>query len=226
MLKIRELKMDNNLDDTKILKIISRKKIITIEELSSLLKSSVKTARRRLKVWGTYTSYNENGRYYTLLNTPKFDSNGLWVYRKVRFSKYGNLKQTIIHMIKQSRSGFNVLEMSDLLGISAHPFLTALQKHLDIKREKIQGRFVYFSAIEDDFIKQKDCRMDTVIRKQLPSGIEAILILVETIKNPNLSVEKLVLKLKSKNCNVTAESIRNLYNYHGLTIKKMPEVPF
>lgn len=218
--------MDKNSNDTKILKIIFRKKIITIDSLSSLLNSSIKTARRRLRLWEAYTSYNENGRYYTLPNIPEFDDNGLWVYRKVRFSKYGNLKQTSIHLIKRSRAGLDVAEMSDLLGISVRSFLTSLRKHPDIKREKFQGRFVYFSAVETDYIKQKDCRAGMVRIKQLPSDIEAILILVETIKHPHLSIEGLALKLREKNCNVTSESIQNLFDYHGLTVKKMPEVPF
>lgn len=60
---------------------------------------------------------------------------------------------------------------------------------------------------------------------QLPKNTEAILILVETIKNPHLNVEALSLKLRENNCVVTPESIRNLFVYHGLTVKKTPEVP-
>ena len=218
--------MDETVNETKILKIILRNKIITIDALSSLLNSSIKTARRRLKLWEAYTSYNENGRYYTLPNIPKFDDNGLWAYRKVRFSKYGNLKQTSIHLIKRSRAGLDVAEMSEVLGISVRSFLTALREHSDIKREKIQGRFVYFSAVETDYRKQKDYRADMARIKQLPSDIEAILILVETIKYPHLSIEGVALKLREKNCNVTPKSIQNLFDHHGLTVKKMPKVPF
>ncbi len=218
--------MDKNSDDTKIIKIILRKKIITIDALSSLLSSSIKTARRRLKLWNSYTSYNENGRYYTLPDITEFDDHGLWEYRKVRFSKYVNLKQTSIHLIKRSRAGLDTAEMSDLLGIQVRSFLTVLRKHPDIKRKKIQGRFVYFSVVEKDYIKQKDCRVGMVRIKQLPSDMEAILILVETIKNPHLSIESLALKLRDSNCNVTPESIRNLFDYHGLTVKKMPNAPF
>ena len=56
--------------------------------------------------------------------------------------------------------------------------------------------------------------------------MEAILILVETIKNPNFSTEELASKLRNKNCIVTPEGIQALFDYHGLTIKKMPKVPF
>lgn len=217
--------MDQAAKDTKILKAIFRKKIITIDDLSSLLDSSVKTARRRLKRWHAYTSYNRNGGYYTLPNIPEFDENGLWAYRNVRFSRYGNLKQTSIHLIKCSIAGLDAGELSDLLGIPIRSFLTAFQKHPDLKREKIQGRYVYFATVEKDYIRQRDKRAGMTRFKQLPSDIEAILILVETIKNPHLSIEDLALKLRVNNCRVTPGSIRNLFDYHGLTIKKMPEVP-
>lgn len=217
--------MDKNSNDTKIFKILYRKKIFTIDVLSSLLNSSIKTARRRLKLWEAYTSYNENGRYYTLPNIPEFNENGLWAYQKVHFSKHGNLKLTATHLINHSKAGLDAAEMCDLLGIFVRSFLTALQNHPDLKRKKIQGRFVYFSAVEEVYANQKACRAGMARIQQLPSDINAILILVETIKNSQLSVEELSAKLKKSNCNVTPESIKNLFVYHGLTIKKMPEVP-
>ena len=64
-------------NDNKILKIILKRKIITIDTLSSLLNSSIKTARHRLKLWKARTSYNENERFYPLPNIPEFDANGL-----------------------------------------------------------------------------------------------------------------------------------------------------
>ena len=213
-------------NDAKILKDISKRKIITIEELSSLLKSSIKTARRRLKLWGAYTSYNENGRFYTLSNIPEFDNNGLWVYQTIRFSKYGNLKQTTIKMIKISKAGYDAAELCDLLGIPVRSFLSILQKNKEIKREKIQGRFVYFSANEKEFIKQNIYRINMTRIIRLPKDTDAISILVEKIKNSHLNVEALSSRLRENNCFVTPENIRNLFDYHGLTVKKMSKAPF
>lgn len=212
--------------DKKTIRVIKQKKIITIDKLASLLHSSVKTARRRLKLWHAITSYNMNGRYYTLPGIPDFNSHGLWQYRQVRFSQHGNLKNTIIHLVKQSKAGLDASEASDLLGISVRSFLSSLQKHPDFKREKIQRRFVYFSSVQKDYIKQKEyrCAMTTTI--ELPSAIEAIAILVETIKNPDMSIDELAGKLQQKNYRISSESIENLFSYHGLTIKKMPDLSF
>jgi len=43
------------------------------------------TIRRKLKKWGTITSYNKKGRYYTLLHIPKFNSWELCNYKDIRF---------------------------------------------------------------------------------------------------------------------------------------------
>ena len=48
------------------LELFRLKRVLTIEELTSLLKRSVKTARRFLKQHQCFTSINLNARYYTL----------------------------------------------------------------------------------------------------------------------------------------------------------------
>lgn len=212
--------------DKKTIRAIYQKKIIAIGKLASLLNSSIKTARRRLKLWQAITSYNMNGRYYTLPGIADFNSHGLWEYRQVRFSQHGNLKNTIIALVNQSKAGLDAAEASDLLGISVRSFLSSLQKHPDFKREKLQGRFVYFSAVEKDYLKQKQYRSAMTRTIQLPSDIEAIAILVETIKNPDLSINQLAGKLQQNNYRISSESIENLFSYHGLSIKKTPDLSF
>jgi len=60
----------------------------------------------------------------------------------------------------------------------------------------------------------------------LPSDIEAIAILVETIKNPHLSIDQLAVKLQKNNYRISSERIENLFSYHGLSIKKTPDLAF
>ncbi len=212
--------------DKKTIRAIHQKKIIAIGKLASLLNSSIKTARRRLKLWQAITSYNMNGRYYTLPGIPDFNSHGLWEYRQVRFSQHGNLKNTIIALVNQSKAGLDAAEASDILGISVRSFLSSLQKDPDFKREKIQGRFVYFCAGKTDYVKQKESRCAMTRTIQLPSDLEAIAILVQTIKNPALSIDQLADKLQQNNYWISSESIENLFSYHGLSIKKMPDLSF
>ena len=73
--------------------------------------------------------------------------------------------------------------------------------------------------------KQIEQRGKMTLHAQRPSDIEAIAILVETIKQPGLNIEKLCAQLKAKKYNITPEDVRNLFAYHGLPIKKTPRLP-
>lgn len=67
------------------LKIFKIQKIIKLDQLMELLKSSRRTTQQRLKAWKTYTSYNQNGRYYVLPEVPNFDGYGIWKFKKIFF---------------------------------------------------------------------------------------------------------------------------------------------
>lgn len=60
---------------------------------------------RDLKNEGYYSSFSHSGKYYTLKKNPHFNSEGLWFYHEVGFSKYGTLKNTLIHLVKNSDAG-------------------------------------------------------------------------------------------------------------------------
>ncbi len=102
--------MRDTTKDQHIFNTIFRKKILTIDARSTLLNRSVKTARRRLTLWNAYTSYNENARYYTLPGIPKCDAHGLWCYNHVRFSRDGNLTNTLLQVVTHSPCGRDAAE--------------------------------------------------------------------------------------------------------------------
>ena len=105
------MKRNPSSDSEKGLKAFRRRKVLTLEEVAELVHSSIHTARRRLKEWQAHTSYNQNGRYYALPDVPEFDADGLWHWRGVFFSRYGNLKQTVVELIHRSSAGLDAGEL-------------------------------------------------------------------------------------------------------------------
>jgi len=206
-------------------KIFRRRKVLMVSDLASLMQCSLITVRRKLKQWDTYTSYNQNGRYYVLPDVPQFDSNGLWCYRNICFSQYGNLIQTVIHLVKNSPAGRAASEIRELLHIQPRSFLSLFREHPDLRREKHQGCFVYFSSDPTMYERQKTQRLTMIRSAKLPSDIEAIAILVEIVKDPDLEIEELCTLLKNKKYDITPESVRNLFAYYGLSVKKTPHGP-
>jgi len=204
----------------KALKTLRARKVLTIEELATLLQRSLPTARRRLKAWNTLTSYNKNGRYYVLPDVPQFDSHGLWWYRGIGFSRYGNLTETLTHLVRNSQAGLNAAELGQLLQMDPRSFLWLFRNRPALKRKKHQGRFVYFASQSEIYRKQKTARATMEASAELPSDMGAVVILAQAIKHPEFSIEKLCRKLKKQGVAVTEQAVSNLFVYHGLDIKK------
>ena len=206
----------------KTLRTFRRRKVMTLEEVAELVHSSIHTARRRLKDWRVHTSYNQNGRYYTLPDVPEFDADGLWHWHGVFFSRYGNLKQTVVELIRRSAAGLDAGEMGSLLGLDPRSFLSAFADHPQIRREKSAGRFVYYGADRSVYSRQQQRRSALNGKRRQPTAYEAIAILVEKIKHPALSNKALSRRLKKQKLSVAPEMIENLFARHGLVEKKTP----
>jgi hypothetical protein len=195
---------------------------MTLEEVAELIHCSIHTARRRLKTWRAHTSYNHNGRYYTLPDAAEFDADGLWKWHGVFFSQYGTLKQTVVERVRASEAGLDGREMRCVLGLDPRSFLSAFADHPQIRREKAQGRFVYYSSDKTVFSKQRHHRCALSAKGREPTAFEAIAILVEKIKHPELSNQTLSRRLRRQNLSVEPETIHNLFVRHDLHVKKTP----
>lgn len=211
----------NPSQDAKTLKIFKKKKVLMIEELSGLLDSSLITARRRLKQWNAYTSYNHNGRYYVLPDVAKFDSHGLWRYQDILFSRHGNLKQTVVALVKDSPAGLTGSQIGKLVSLAPRSFLSHFRRESQLRREMIEGRFVYFASDKATRIQQKKFRQMSTNQADVraPTDAEAVVLLVERIKHPGLPIEGLAKKLHKAGYRFSAEAIRRFLDSHGLLKK-------
>lgn len=206
--------------ETHVLERFRRQKIITIGQLVGWLKCSVMTARRRLKKWQSYTSINNNGRYYTLPQIPVFDENGLWKYKTVLFSKHGNLRQTIIALITESEKGLSAVEIAEFVDLVPNSsFLSRFKSVPGVRREKHQGRFIYFSDHPQIYSQQMQTRASRQAAAGLPSDSEAVEILVELIKYPDIGIEQLAGRVSKPGKQVAPAMIRRFLGLHDLLKK-------
>ncbi len=206
----------------KALEVIRRRKVVTVSDTAGLLRASLRTARRMLGQWNAHRSYNQNGRYYVLPQVVRFDADGLWRYRKIGFSRYGNLTQTLVGLVHNSSAGLGAAELGDLLGMQPHGFLSLFREHPALRREKYQGRFVYFSADEARYAEQSKERRNMARGAELPGDAEAVAILVGAIKEPGLNAGQLCRQLETQAIASTPQRIENLFAHHNLCLKKTP----
>ncbi len=208
------------MDTNDTVKRFQKLKVVTIEELVGLLESSVITARRQLKKWRAHTSFNMNGRYYTLPGIPRFDENGIWKYERILFSKYGTLMKTISQLIGRSETGLSAKQIAQVVEVASNSSVfSRLQSIPGIRRERHQGRFVYFS--EEKYQEQKVVLYETQ-HVRLPSDAEAVMILVEHIKHPDSSIEELSERVAEQGRSIDRRVIHRFLEHHDL-LKKIPD---
>jgi hypothetical protein len=204
------------------LKQFRAKKVLSLDELVRLLSRSRRTAQRQLKEWGTYTSYNQNGRYYVLPDIPTFDEYGLWKFKDVFFSMHGNLMNTVTCIVNRSEAGLTASEIGAILGIPPYTFLSHLKDTAPLAREKHDGVFVYLSTEPAALEKQRKER-EQLIRSgamlQLPSDADAVIILTTLIKHPDDTLARLVRRVRRKGIEISTQQCRNLLLSHNLLKK-------
>jgi hypothetical protein len=193
-------------------------KVFALDQLVTSLNCSTPTARLKLKQWKAYTSYNQNSRYYAIPTVPRFDQNGLWHYENISFSKYGNLRNTVIHLISNSASGLTGKEIGDIVRLPARSFLHHFRNVAGICREKREGLYVYFSDDPGRYKKQLQLRTPTL---KLLTDADVVVIITALIKHHDICIEEIMALPEVRRRKLSHFAIRQFLDRHGL-IKKTP----
>jgi transposase len=206
-------------------KLFHQRKCWMLAQLAQTLGYSPFSVRPFLKQIGYFRSYTDNGKWYTLRHTPEFSRDGFWQYKGIGFSKHGSLIATIDHLVGHSPAGLTASEVAQKLRHPCHTVLTRLHQAGKLDRVKVAGQFRYLS---------KEAKLNSQQRQQalLSQGADpssslstqtAVWVLVEHIKNPALSFDKIASHLQQhRKLPCSAEHIERFFEEHGL--KKTPEV--
>ena len=126
---------------------LKKNMIASMDELKIVLGTDVnKTVFRKLKKLSYRSSYSHRGKYYTTDFIADFDTLGLWSYKNKYFSRHGTLLDTVKVLIENSKAGYPVRELNNILNVSTKEALLNIYKKKAISREKIAGIYSYFSA--------------------------------------------------------------------------------
>jgi hypothetical protein len=206
-----------------LLKAFRHKKVLTKRELLQAAGCSSMTAWRLLRNHGYYTSYNYNARYYTLAEIPRFDQHGLWAHRRVRFSKWGSLTETIVALVEASQAGMTPEQLQELLHLNTvRPTLARLIQQDRLSREKMHGRLVYFPPEEAARRQQRKRRSELTPPSPpaLPPPEHIIALLVEMIQRPQHSPRQWARRLSRRNIRLSTQDIQAVLEHYEIEGKK------
>lgn len=215
--------MLTKLESLKVLRKFFRKKpVADITELLALLKTTSRMSGfRRLKELNYLSSYSHAGSYYTLAHIPHFDSVGLWHYEGIGFSKYGNLKTTLIQLISQSNTGMTHQELEVQLGVRVYNTLLDLVRSHQIKRDQVEGTYLYISSdskrANEQLVHRQEFRTSRKKTKPLPVWV-VVEILAEAIRGSPIHVDsqKIANQLVTRGMVVTAEQVDHVFEQYHL----------
>jgi len=171
----------NHYQKKDIVTFLKRRKIATLEPLCRILGNPTpRTVFRKLEALDYLSSYSHAGKYYTLPEIARFTSLGLWSYKSIGFSRFGNLLDTVINFVDQSETGYSAAELRNILHVETQPSLMKLWRDNRLKRDKIQGGYIYLSTIA------KRARSQQTYRKGRQTKQLATLV----VDNPHLAAEE------------------------------------
>lgn len=147
-------------------RLFRRRPVADLEALCSVLETQSRmSVFRRLSSMGYYSSYSHTGRYYTLQGIPQFDSDGLWQYEGVGFSRHGSLKETLEYLVLHTDAGRTHQELYVRLRVRVQNPLLELVRGQRIGREPVAREYVYVSA------DPERAQAQLALRRQLAEGI-------------------------------------------------------
>jgi len=147
----------------------------------------------------------------------------LWKYQTTLFSKHGNLRQTIIELVRKSRKGLSAADISKTIEIpSSSSYFSQIKNSDGIKREKHQGRFFYFADSPVKYQQQKSC-LGQQIADDWITDTQAVKILVHLIKNPGIEVEQLAIESAPLGKCFDVDAVKQFLQFHNL-LKKTSDI--
>jgi len=176
-------------------------KIATLDQLREALGNPARcTVFRKLGDLQYLSSYSHRGKYYTLRSIARFSEQGLWSFRSVWFSRFGNLLQTCQAFVHQSEAGYSAGELKDIVQVKSKHALRQLVEEGRLARETFDSVYVYVSAQKEVASRQIKARKDLL--QQSPAAL--------IVTNPDLATDE-AKALLILFCSMLNEKQRRLY---------------
>jgi hypothetical protein len=176
-------------------------KIASLDQLREALGNPARcTVFRKLSDLQYLSSYSHRGKYYSLKSIARFSEQGLWSFRSVRFSRFGNLLQTCQAFVHNSDAGYSAAELKEILQVKTKHALTKLVREGRLERETVDSVFIYRSVQKQ--VANRQIKARKAFLQQSPASL--------IVANPDLATDE-AKALLILFCSMLDERQRRLY---------------
>lgn len=193
---------------------------------SSLLLSRM-TVFRALTKHGSFRSFNHGARFCVLSHTPRFDSNGLWFYRSIGFSRHRSLIATVLALVDDAVAGATPKELANRLRTPVNNLLATLARQQRLARRRLGRQVVYLAADpqrqEQQWWQRQQPRPAEVAPASLPGGLPlslALPVLVELIRSPQSSAAQLARAPQSDGRTLRPQQVQQVLDHFQVEKKE------
>ncbi len=218
----------SSIDVTELKELFKKNIVMDIDDLMKQTSASRITVFRNLKEIGYIASYNQNGKYYTLLEIANFDNSGIFDHKGILFFRDGGIQELVITEIDSSEKGYTAEELSQKIRTRISNQLPQFVRKGLIIRKKYADFYVYYSIDEATQQKQVTNREKEV---KIPSTIEdseisaekkTIRILLKIIQNPNSDPHEIGKRLREEGLKISDSFIQNIFQKYDIQKKGSP----
>lgn len=218
----------SSIDVTELKELFKKNIVMDIDDLMKKTSSSRITVFRNLKDIGYTTSYNQNGKYYTLLEIAKFDESGIFDHKGILFFKDGGIQELVIKEIESSEKGYTAEELNNKIRTRVSNQLHQFVRKGLIIRKKYADFYVYYSI--DDVTQQKQIPNrekelkipSTKEDSEISSERKTIRILLEIIQNPNVQPREIGELLRQEGLKISDSFIQKIFEKYDIQKKGSP----
>ena len=202
-------------------RLFAHRPVADLSQLSRALDTrSRMTVFRRLSSFGYLSSYSHTGRYYTLRSIPQFDTDGLWRFEGIGFSRDGTLLATALRLVETAETGRTQRELQLRLGVRVHNPLLELVERKQLRREVVEDEYVYVAGARDRASEQlKRRRMVPEATVSATLELEVLLEVIHVARLPVLDAQTLAARLSARGVRASAGEVTAVLARHGLEKK-------
>jgi hypothetical protein len=203
-----------------LIELFDKKIVVVLEEMQKALHAASRaTVFRCLTQVGYQRSYNRNGQYYTRDDPARYDTHGLFSYKKIHFSRHGNLSETVALFIRESEAGRTQRELQELLRVRVQTVVLTMIRTGKVAREKIDGQFLYLHPDAKtrgaQIQKRREMLADESFAGEVSDAV-AIQVLLTLIRHPGSRAGDVARRLKGHSPPITMRHVRVVFDRYGL----------
>ena len=208
--------------------LLRSKSVVELADVRAVLGGASRaTAFRYLKQVPYRSSYNHNGRYFTLDESDKFDRNGLYSVGDIHFSREGTVKATVVRMVREAEAGCSQRELQERLRIRVRTYLLAAVREGAISRERVDKLYLYLHGDPEVRAVQLERRHEPSPEAagsvEVGDGV-AIRVLLVLLRHPGALPGDVVRHLRSRSPPIARNQVDAVFSRFGLGEKGGPRI--